>query len=109
VHPGTVIRWANWYRAGGVDELQAHRVGRAGGVMARLTVDDCAVMAAYAETGCFRSIDEVRQWVEDYFGVLYTYWGMRSVLDRCHLHAVRPRPMAPQADDAIQDAWKKGA
>ncbi len=30
--------------------------------------------------------------VEDYFGVTYTYWGMRSVLDRCHLHAVLPRP-----------------
>jgi transposase len=109
VHPGTVIRWANWYRAGGLDELQAHRVGRAGGVLARLTLADCAVLAAYAETGCFRSIAEVRQWVADYFGVTYTYWGMRSVLDRCNLHGVLPRPIAPQADLAIQDAWKKGA
>ena len=88
VTPGTIIRWANWYRAGGLHELQAHRVGRAGGVMARLTLDDCAVLAAYAETGQFRSIEEVRHWVEDYFGVTYTYWGTRSVLDRCNLHAV---------------------
>jgi len=109
VHPGTVIRWANWYRAGGVDALQAHRVGRAGGVTARLTLEDCAVVAAYAETGQFRSIAEVRHWVEDYFGVTYTYWGMRSVLDRCNLHAVLPRPLAPQADEDLQDAWKKGA
>jgi len=109
VHPGTIIRWANWYRAGGLEEIQAHRVGRAGGVTARLTLEDCAVVAAVAETGQFRSIEEVRQWVADYFGVAYTYWGMRSVLDRCNLHAVLPRPLAPQADADVQDAWKKGA
>lgn len=109
VYPGTIIRWTHWYRAGGLAELQAHRVGRAGGVMARLTLDDCAVLAAYAEIGQFRSIEEVRRWVEDSCGVIYTYWGIRSVLDRCNLHAVLPRPVAPQADAAIQDAWKKGA
>jgi transposase len=109
VHPGTIIRWCNWYRVGGLNALHAHRVGRAGGVTALLTLDDCAVLSAYAETGQFRSIEEVRQWSADYFGVTYTYWGMRSVLDRCGLHGVLPRPIAPQADDAIQDAWKKGA
>ena len=109
VHPGTIIRWANWYRAGGLHELQGHRLGRMGGVTALLTLEDCALLSAYAETGQFRSIEEVRQWVEDYFGVTYTYWGMRSVLDRCGLHGVMPRPMAPQADEEVQDAWKKGA
>lgn len=109
VHPSTIIRWITWYRDGGLPTLQAHRVGRAGGVLARLTLEDCAVLASYAVTGIFRSIDEVRQWVEDYCGVTYTYWGMRSVLDRLNLHAVMPRPLAPQADLDLQDVWKKGA
>jgi transposase len=108
VIPGTIIRWIQWYRENGLDEIRAHRVGRAGGVKARLTLEDCALLAAYAATGLFRSIDEVRQWVEDYFGVRYTYWGMRSVLDRYHLHGVLPRPQSAQADLEIQDVWKKG-
>jgi transposase len=109
VTPGTIIRWIQWYRAQGLSAIRAHRVGRAGGVHARLTLEECALLAAYAATGIFRSITEVRHWVEESFGVTYTYWGMRSVLDRYHLHGVMPRPLAPQADLAIQDAWKKGA
>lgn len=109
VHPSTLLAWIRWYRDGGLAEVTAHRVGRAGGVQAWLTLEDCAILAAYATTGMFRSIAEVRHWVEDYFGVSYTYGGMRSLLARYRLHAVLPRPLAPQADLDIQAAWKKGA
>ena len=35
-------------------------------------------------------------------------WALLDAYDRCNLHAVLPRPLAPQADDDMQDAWKKG-
>lgn len=107
--PSSIMRWAQWYREGGLAELQAHRVGQAGGVPARLTLEESAILAAYAVAGQFRSIAEVQAWVLDYFGVTYTYWGMRSVLDRLHLHAKMPRPRDPQADLEVQELWKKGA
>jgi transposase len=105
----TLHRWLNWYRAGGLATLDAHRVGQAGGVVARLSLEDQAVLAAYAGDGAFRTIDEVRQWVATTCGVTYSYWGMRSLLDRLHLHAKVPRPVNPKADPAAQAAWKKGA
>ena len=108
VHPGTIIRWIQWYRADGLAGVRAHRLGRAGGVSARLTDAQQAQLLAQAKTGQFRSIAEVRDWVEETFGVSYTYWGMRSLLDRLHCHAVMPRPVAPQADAEVQDLWKKG-
>jgi transposase len=109
VDPGTIIRWIAWYRQGGLTEIQAHRVGRNGGVKARLTWDDYDLLAAYALDGAFRSIEEVRQFVAEEFGVHYSYWGTRSMLDRLGFVSVMPRPVAPQADLAEQEAWKKGA
>ena len=83
--------------------------GRAGGVVARLTWDDYDLLAAYALDGAFRSIEEVRQFVGEEFGVPYTYWGIRSMLDRLGFVSLMPRPIAPQADPEAQEAWKKGA
>lgn len=105
----SVQRWLDWYRAGGLPTLDAHRLGQAGGVVARLSLEAQAILAAYAADGAFRTIDEVRQWVETTFDVSYSYWGMRSLLDRLHIHAKVPRPVNPKADLAVQEAWKKGA
>jgi len=107
--PGTIIRWLNWYRTGGLAEVQAHRQGVHGGVVAKVTLEDQAILAAYAADGAFRSIAEARQWVEDTCGVTYTYWGARSLLDRLKIHAKVPRPFNPKVDPDAQEAWKKGA
>jgi len=104
----TVICWVNWYRQGGLAEVQAHRVGVQGGVTARISLEEQAILAAYAGDGAFRSIDEVRQWLQAYFGLTYTYWGTRSLLDRLKIHAKVPRPAHPKADPAAQAAGKKG-
>lgn len=109
VHPSTIIRWIQWYRTDGLAGVRAHRLGEAGGVTARLTSEQQAHLVEHTTTAQLRSIAEVRAWVEDAYGVCYTYWGMRSLLDRLDCHAVMPRPIAPQADPAIQDLWKKGA
>lgn len=106
---GSVIRWVNWYREGGLAGVQAHRLGVQGGVVARLSLEDQAILAGYAAAGEFACIADARQWAEGYFGVTYTYWGMRSLLDRLKIHAKVPRPVADGADRDAQAAWKKGA
>ena len=108
VHPSTVQRWVDWYRAGGVAEVVGHRSGGTGPER-RLTPAQEARITDEAGHGRFRHIDEVRHWVRDTFGVTYTYWGIRSVLDRLKIHSKVPRPQAATADPVRQEAWKKGA
>jgi transposase len=105
----TLQTWLNWYRQGGLPTLDAHRLGQGGGVVVRMSLDAQALLAAYAADGTFHTMDEARQWAETQCGVTYTYWGMRSLLDRLKIHAKVPRPVNPKADPAVQDAWKKGA
>ena len=105
----TMHHWLNWYRAGGLPALDQHRLGHAGGALVRLSLDDQALLAAYAVDGAFHTIAEAQQWVVETCGTTYTYWGMRSLLDRLKIHAKVPRPVNPKADPAVQDAWKKGA
>lgn len=107
-HPSTVQRWVDWYRAGGVREVLRHRSG-GDGPHRRVTPTQEARLTEEAKSGRFRHIDEVRRWVQDTFDVPYTYWGMRSVLDRLRIHSKVPRPQAATADPARQASWKKGA
>lgn len=109
VTEGTLQRWLNWYRAGGLEALEAHRVGQAGGVVARVSLEEQALLAAYAGDGAFQTIDEVRQWLKQTYAVDYTDWGTRSLLDRLKIHAKVPRPLNPKTEAATQEAWKKGA
>jgi transposase len=73
-----------------------------------LTLEQQAELAAWTVTGMFRTIDEVRQWVQAEWGVVYTSGGIRSLLDRLKIHAKVPRPQAVTADLVAQAAWKKG-
>ena len=109
VNPSSVKLWITWYRHGGLAEVTAHRVGQAGGVLAKISLEDQALLAAEAANGAFRSIDEVRHWIQEQTGLVYTYWGARSLLDRLKIHAKVPRPVHPQTDLVAQEAWKKGA
>ena len=73
----------------------------------RLTLDQLAALRTEINRGVFHTIGEVREWVETTWGVVYTYWGMRSVLDRLHVHSKVPRPQAVDADPVAQAAWKE--
>lgn len=59
--------------------------------------------------GDLRTVWEVVQWVEDRWGLRYSYEGMRSVMKRHHLGLKVPRPQSEKAIPAQQEAWKKGA
>jgi transposase len=107
VHYRTVQRWVTWYRAGGVCEVEAHRVGGHGAPARRLSVEQEATLKAKAARGEIRSVGEGVQWAEAE-GVAYTYWGMRWVFARLGLKKKVPRPQNPKAWPQAQAAWKKG-
>lgn len=56
----------------------------------------------------FTTVAEVAAWVERQWGIHYTYWGMRHVLQRLGLKKA-PRPLAAKASLPVQQAWKRGA
>lgn len=105
----TIRRWLNRYRAGGLAAVLAALPGQGGGAQAWLTVEQDALLAAYAQDGAFRTAAEARDWVADTFGVSYTVSGMGHHLRALGIHPKRPRPQHPKADPAQQAAWKKGA
>jgi transposase len=108
INARTLRDWIAWYRQGGCAEVAQHHRGGCQGADPRLALEQLAELVAWAETGMFRTIAEVQHWVQTEWGVVYTYWGMRSLLDRLHIHAKVPRPQAATADPAAQETWKKG-
>lgn len=58
-----------------------------------MTPEQRAQLLEQARAGTFRTYDEARQWVEQTFGVRYSYKGMYSA----------------KAAPAQQAAWKRGA
>ncbi|MHB9134455.1 MAG: helix-turn-helix domain-containing protein [Armatimonadota bacterium] len=88
--------------------MARHRLGAGNGQLCRLTEEQLAELAAWAADGTFYTYEDARQWVADTWHVLYTYDGIRSLLDRIGIHPRVPRPLAGAADLAAQEAWKKG-
>lgn len=108
IHPRTLRDWVAWYRKGGCAAVAQHREGGRTGSVPRLTAEQLGEISERAARGELRTIGEAGEWVKDEFSVTYTYWGIRSVLDRLHIHPREPRPLAGKADLTVQDAWKKG-
>jgi len=102
-------RWLGWYRQGGLGAVLARVPGHgAPGQPSRLTATQQQALVAQTATGAFRTYHEARDWVEEHFGVVYTYKGMYTLLARLAIHPKVPRPMATNADPAVQEAWKRG-
>ena len=80
-----------WYRAGGLDEVAAHR--KAGkGTRARLSGEQQAALRAEAATGRFRTATEALSWVQERFGAVSTLSGMHQLLRRLHCKPKIPVP-----------------
>lgn len=108
VHYRTVQRWAAWYRAGGAAEFARHKMGGKGNTPF-LTPEQQAEVADEVATGRFRTAAEIREWIEQTYGVTYTEGGLYSLLERLNCRPKVPRPQHVKADEAAQAAWKKGA
>ena len=110
VHYRTVQDWVAWYRQGGLPEvLRRVRGHQARGQPAYLTPLQQRALVARVKLGDFKTVWEVRRWVEARWGIGYTYAGMWELMTRLQLGLKVPRPQAEKASPAAQAQWKKGA
>lgn len=107
VEERTVQRWLAWYRAGGLAAVEGHHAGGRG-APSFLTVEQRAALADEVATGRFRTAVEIRQWVQERWGVSYTEGGMYALLGRLRCAPKVPRPVHEKADHLAQARWKKG-
>ena len=71
--------WLRVYRNKGLDALCAlHYQGDPG----KLTAQQVGQLKEKVSTGCFRNSDQIRQWLQDTFGVSYTPSGVKDLLRR---------------------------
>ena len=108
IHVRTIQQWLAWYRQDGLAQVLAPRHEGHGGRPARLSAAEENQLKTWAEAGQIGSIWDGVEWAQAQCGVAYTYWGMRKIFARLGLKKKTPRPCAPQASEADQDAWKKG-
>ena len=65
-------------------------------------------MAKEVETGRFRTVAEIREWIAGQYGVTYTEGGAYSLMRRLQCSPKVPRPLHAKADEEQQASWKKG-
>jgi transposase len=71
--------WLRVYRNKGLDALcTLHYKGDPG----KLTAQQVGQLKEKVGTGCFRNSDQIRQWLQDTFGVSYTPSGVKDLLRR---------------------------
>ncbi|MBZ0300526.1 MAG: winged helix-turn-helix domain-containing protein [Anaerolineae bacterium] len=106
----SIQSWLSWYRQGGLTEV-LRRVAGHGSDGAEPYLSDLQqrALAAKVQWGEFRTAWDAVQWVQDRWGISYTYKGMYALLQRHDLKIKVPRPRSEKANLPQQDAWKKGA
>ena len=107
VSRNSIQLWLRWYRSGGLAEVRSHRQG-GHGTPGYLTEAQQAQVVAAAATGVFATAQEVRDWIEDRFGVVYTVGSLYTLLPRLGIGLKVPRPRHTKADAQAQATWKKG-
>lgn len=78
------------------------------GAPSLLTVEQRAELADEVAAGRFRTAAEIRQWVQECWGVRYTEGGMYALLGRLRCARKVPRPVHEKADHLAQARWKRG-
>ena len=107
VSRNSIQLWLRWYRSGGLAEVRSHRRGGPG-KPCYLTEAQQARVVAEAARGGFATVQAVRDWIEDQFGVVYTAGSMYTLLPRLGIRRKVPRPRHTKANPQTQAFWKKG-
>jgi transposase len=107
VEERSVQRWLAWYREGGLAAVEGRHAGSQG-APSFLTVAQRVALADEVATGRFRTAAEIRQWIQERWGVSYTEGGMYALLRRLRCAPKVPRPIHEKADHLAQARWKKG-
>ena len=103
-----IREWVSWYRSGGLVEVLQRITGHgAVGVAPQLTAVQQKALVARVRLGDFRTVWDVRAWVEARWGIKYSYEGMRSVMKRSQLVLKVPRPQSEKANVQHQIDWQK--
>jgi transposase len=105
----TVQYWVYRYNAKGMDGLKDAR----GGNHRLLTVAQEKQVCEHIDRqaadphGGIRRGHDLRQWIHQQFGVLYTLTGVYELLHRLGYSCLMPRPRHARTDPAAQAAFKK--
>jgi transposase len=79
VSPSQLGEWLRVYRNEGLDALcEVHNKGDPG----KLTARQLEQLKAEVGTGCFRSSDQIRDWIQSTFSVSYSSSGLKGLLKR---------------------------
>jgi len=96
--------WLRVYRNKGLDPLcTLHYKGDPG----KLTAHQVGQLKEKVSTGCFRSSDQIRQWIVDTFGVTYTPSGVKDLLRRVGVSYHKVTGFLWKADPDEQHAFVK--
>lgn len=106
----TVQEWVRRYNADGLEGLKDQRRG---GNRRHLSVVQEAQVRQYLDRSAadphqgLRRGEDLRRWLEQRFGVLYSLAGVYELLHRLGYSCLMPRPRHAQADPQAQAAFKK--
>src|SRR5580693_10047577 len=96
--------WLRVYRNKGLDALcTLHYKGDPG----KLTVHRVEQLKEKVSTGCFRNSDQIRQWLQDTFGVSYSPTGVKDLLRRIGVSYHKVSGFLWKADPDKQHAFVK--
>lgn len=103
----TLQYWVAWYRDGGLAAVLRRIPGHGSQAIAKLTLIQERALAAQVALGVFRTVWEAIQWVQDRWGIVYTYSGLHACLQRLRCAPKVPRPQSVKADLQRQREWKE--
>lgn len=102
-----------WVRRYNVDGLPGLADRRRGGNQRRLTdaqeqlIQDYLDQHAQDPQAGVRRAADLRAWIQQQFGKLYSLTGLYDLLHRLGYSCLMPRPRHHKADPAVQEAFKK--
>ena len=109
----TIQKWVKKYNNGGIEELKDKpRPGQPTKLPRQMQEDFCQrIQAGPLEQDVVSVLNgpAIRRLLEREFGVVYSLWGVYSLLHRLRHSCLCPRPQHEKADPNVQQEFKKSS